>query len=326
MRVLPLAFDSLGVRSMCTLVETGRLRLLLDPGVALGPTRYGLGPTPEEWRALELSRALILEAAGRAEAVTVTHYHYDHHPFPDDLEMYRACFGGKLVMAKDRTKNINRSGKSRGRIFEENASPHAKGVEWADGRTFEIGGTEVSFSPAVWHGDVGSRVGTVVMVHVEKGGFLFGSDAQSLADPAALDWVLKRNPEFMILDGYPTIFVGWRMSQGAFEASKENLKRAVGETDAETILLDHHLLRDLNYREKMEDVFSLAERKGKRLLSAAEFLGLENLFLEAWRRELTKGERKVEVEGYYRRLCERVGVPFSSLEGKGRRERRLEGE
>lgn len=325
MKVLPLAFDSLGVRSMCTLVETGRLRLLLDPGVALGPTRYGLGPTPEEWRALELSRALIMEAAGRVEVVAVTHYHYDHHPFPDDLEMYRACFGEKTVLAKDRKRNINLSGRKRGALFEERAAPLAKRLEWADGREFEVG-ERVLVSPSVWHGDVGSRVGRVVMVHVEKGGFLFGSDAQGLADPEALKWVLERNPEFMILDGYPTLFVGWRMSQRAFEASKENLKRAVGETDAETILLDHHLLRDLRYREKMEDVFSLAERKGKRLLSAAEFLGLENLFLEAWRRELSEGKRRVEVEGYYRGLCQRVGVPFSSLRGKGGRERRLEEE
>lgn len=312
MRVLPLAFDSMGVRSMCTLLEAGKLSLLIDPGVALGPTRYGLGPTREEWRALELSRALIMKAAERAGAVAVTHYHYDHHPFPEDGEMYRACFGGKVVMAKDRRRDINPSGRKRGALFEERVAGLAERLEWADGREFEAG---IEFSPAVWHGDVGSRVGKVVMLYVEKGGFLFGSDAQGLADPEALRWVLERNPEFMILDGYPTLFVGWRMSQGAFEASKENLKRAVGETQAETILLEHHLLRDLNYREKMGEVFGLAERKGKRLLTAAEFLGLENLFLEAWRRELSRGERRVEVEGYYRRLCSRVGIPFSSLAG-----------
>ncbi|MEM2866783.1 MAG: hypothetical protein QW098_06580 [Candidatus Hadarchaeales archaeon] len=315
MKVLPLAFDSFGVRSMCTFLEAGKLRLLIDPGVALGPTRYGLGPTKEEWRALELSRALILEAAGRAETVAVTHYHYDHHPFPEDGEMYEACFKGKMVLAKDRKKNINLSGKKRGALFEERAARLAGGLEWADGREFELG-ERVEFSPAVWHGDVGSKVGTVTMLYVEKGGFLFGSDAQSLADPEALKWVLEKNPEFMILDGYPTLFVGWRMSQKAFEASMENLKRAVGETQAETILLEHHLLRDLNYREKMGKVFEVAERKGKRLLSAAEFLGLENLFLEAWRRELSEGRRKVEVEEYYQRLCGKVGVPFSSIREK----------
>jgi len=308
MDVLPLAFDSFGVRSMSTLLRSGKLRLLIDPGVALGPTRYGMGPTDAEFEALDYSRQIIMEAAGQADAVAVTHYHYDHHPFPDDSEMYGRCFGGKLVVAKDRTRNINQSGRSRGKIFEENASPHAKKIEWADGRTFEIGGTEVSFSPAVWHGDVGSRVGTVVMVYVEKGGFLFGSDAQSLADPAALDWVLKKNPEFMILDGYPTIFVGWRMSQRSFEASKENLKRAIAETSAETVILDHHILRDVNYREKMGDVLELAERKGKEVLSAAEFLGMENFFLEAWRKEIAEGKRSVDVRKFYSDLVRRLGL------------------
>ena len=308
MDVLPLAFDSFGVRSMSTLLRSGKLRLLIDPGVALGPTRYGMGPTDAEFEALDYSRQMIMEAAGQADAVAVTHYHYDHHPFPDDSEMYGRCFGGKLVMAKDRTKNINQSGRSRGKIFEENASPHAERIEWADGRTFEVGGTEISFSPAVWHGDVGSRVGTVVMVYVEKGGFLFGSDAQSLADPAALDWVLKKNPEFMILDGYPTIFIGWRMSQKSFEASKENLKRAIAETSAEKVILDHHILRDVNYREKMRDVFELAERKGKEVLSAAEFLGMENFFLEAWRKEIAEGKRRVDVRKFYSDLVRRLGL------------------
>jgi len=293
---------------MSTLLECGKLRLLIDPGVALGPTRYGMGPTEEEFEALDYSRQVIMEAAERANAVAVTHYHYDHHPFPDDLEMYERCFGGKPVMAKDRQRNINQSGKQRGRIFEENAARHAERIEWADGRTFQVGGVEISFSPAVWHGDVGSRVGTVVMIYVERCGFLFGSDAQSLADPAALEWVLEHNPEFMILDGYPTIFVGWRMSQKAFEAASENLKRAIAETQADEVILDHHILRDVNYREKMRGVFELAERKGKKLMSAAEFLGLENFFLEAWRKEIAEGSRKVDVREYYCELLGKLGV------------------
>jgi len=159
----------------------------------------------------------------------------------------------------------------------------------------------------------------VVMVCVEGGGksVLFGSDAQSLADPAALDWVLKKNPDFMILDGYPTIFVGWRMSQKAFEASKENLKRAISETQAERVILDHHLLRDINYKEKISDVIKLAGREGKELMSAAEFLGLENFFLEAWRKEIHEGKREVKVEEYYRKLCDKLEVSPSVLRFSG---------
>jgi predicted metallo-beta-lactamase superfamily hydrolase len=317
--ILPIAFDSFGVRSMSTYLQVGDLHLVIDPGVALGPTRYGMEPTQAEFEALEYSRALIMELSKKAEVVVITHYHYDHHPFPQDSEMYRTCFSGKVVFAKDRKQNINLSGKQRGKIFEDNVSKLVKQLEWADGKETEIKGVELSFSPAVWHGDVGSKVGTVIMVNIEKGGksVLFGSDAQSLADPAALRWVLDKNPDFMILDGYPTIFVGWRMSQKAFEASKENLKKAISETQAEEVILDHHLLRDINYKEKISDVLALAEKKGKKLLSAAEFLGLENFFLEAWRKEIHKGERKVDVKGYYRKLCEKIGVSSSLLRFSG---------
>ena len=48
LEVKPLAFDSFGVRSMATLVETDDLRVLIDAGVSLAPLRYGLRPHPKE--------------------------------------------------------------------------------------------------------------------------------------------------------------------------------------------------------------------------------------------------------------------------------------
>jgi hypothetical protein len=36
MAVEPLSFDSMGTRSMCTYVETGDVRIVIDPGVSLG--------------------------------------------------------------------------------------------------------------------------------------------------------------------------------------------------------------------------------------------------------------------------------------------------
>ena len=52
MKIIPLAADSLGVRSMATYVEAGSTGLLLDPGATLAPARYGLPPSEEEWEAL----------------------------------------------------------------------------------------------------------------------------------------------------------------------------------------------------------------------------------------------------------------------------------
>jgi predicted metallo-beta-lactamase superfamily hydrolase len=81
---MPLAADSLGVRSMATYVEAGDLRLLIDPGAALGPRRFNLAPTPEELEALKRAEDRIEGYSRRATLVTVSHYHADHfRPEPD---------------------------------------------------------------------------------------------------------------------------------------------------------------------------------------------------------------------------------------------------
>ena len=49
MNVVPLAADSLGVRSMATYVECGQTRILIDPGASLGGSRFNLPPADEEW-------------------------------------------------------------------------------------------------------------------------------------------------------------------------------------------------------------------------------------------------------------------------------------
>jgi len=299
MKVVPVAYDSMGVRSMATFVKTDR-KIFIDPGVALGPRRYGLPPSTYELEALSFYHSQIIRIASRCEIIVVTHYHYDHHPFPEDSEMYRV-FEGKVVLAKDRKNNINASGRKRGKIFEENVREMAKELIWADGREFEFGKTLLKISPAVWHGDVGSRVGKVIMVDVEFKGrkFVFGSDAQSLADPAAREWVLKEKPNFLIVDGYPTIFVGWRMSRRGFAEAKEGLRNVLEKVRPEVVIFDHHGVRDIKFREKMDNFWGLDVK------TAAEFLGLENLFLEAWRKEIYEG-REVRLNEYFEKWKEAV--------------------
>ena len=45
-KIVPLAFDSFGVRSMATFVETDDSKVLIDSGVSLAPLRYRLEATP----------------------------------------------------------------------------------------------------------------------------------------------------------------------------------------------------------------------------------------------------------------------------------------
>jgi len=51
-KAVPLAAESLGVRSVCTYVETWDVRILLDAGVSLCSNRYGFSPHPLEYEAI----------------------------------------------------------------------------------------------------------------------------------------------------------------------------------------------------------------------------------------------------------------------------------
>lgn len=52
-RLIPLAAESFGARSMCTYVETRDVKILLDAGVSLRPKRFGLPPHPLEFKAIK---------------------------------------------------------------------------------------------------------------------------------------------------------------------------------------------------------------------------------------------------------------------------------
>ena len=78
MKVIPLAAESLGVRSMATYVEVGRTGILIDPGATLAPARFGLPPTEDEWEALRRANDRISAYAARSSFVFVSHYHEDH--------------------------------------------------------------------------------------------------------------------------------------------------------------------------------------------------------------------------------------------------------
>ena len=62
-KATPLAAESFGVRSMCTLVETPDVTVLLDAGISLCPYRFGLPPHRIEFQTISKLRKKIAEAA-----------------------------------------------------------------------------------------------------------------------------------------------------------------------------------------------------------------------------------------------------------------------
>ena len=289
MRVIPIASESLGVRSLATFLEASGLKILIDPGVALGPRRYGLPPAKIELETLQRMRRKLQGYARRADVVIISHYHYDHHtPFFEGLyessseAFAREIYRDKLLFIKHPRENINFSQRKRAWAFLKNAEPIAKRIEFADGKTFDLGGVRLEFSPAVPHGREGSKLGFVVMTMIDDGSkrIIHASDIQ-LLNRKAVEWIIEKNPDLLITGGPPT-YLGKR-AEGSWETGVKNLNEIIRETNAE-VILDHHIVRDRRYPE----FFSELEKRPK---TFARFLKVEDRPLEAYRRELHRIEK-----------------------------------
>ncbi|MCS7119766.1 MAG: hypothetical protein RMJ07_05560 [Nitrososphaerota archaeon] len=297
-RVLPLAFESFGVRSMCTYVETGDLRILLDAGVALGPNRFGLPPHPKEYEALRERRNLILKFSGRSEIITVSHYHFDHHtPSYTDWantwstgKIAEKIYGGKVIFAKSYKSKVNASQRQRGWMFARTGGKNAARLEFADGRSFRFGETCIRFSEPVFHGREESELGWLLMVTIEYDGdrVLLAPDVQGPICQKTVDIILAETPRLAVIGGPPTYLTNFSEDVESFKSALMNLKILVSRIP--TVILDHHILRDGGWREKIMPVFEAAESVGHRIVTAAEFLGENNRLLEASRKKLYEEE------------------------------------
>ncbi|MCS7124433.1 MAG: hypothetical protein NZ932_03345 [Candidatus Bathyarchaeota archaeon] len=290
-KIIPLGFDSFGVRSMATFVETKNLKILIDPGVSLAPLRYGLEPHPLEWQRLEETWNVIKDYAQESDVLVITHYHYDHHD-PDYPELYR----GKTVFIKHPAQNINLSQKGRAAYFLEAIKGLPEKLEVADGKSFVFGETTINFSRAVCHG-TNPKLGYVTETCITCGGekFLHTSDVEGPSLEGQIAFILEQKPDTLFVDGPMTYMLGYRYSFKSLEASNANLVKAIKEGMLHTLVLDHHLLRDLNYKMRVKPVYEEAQRHDVKVVTAAEFAGIKIEMLEALRRDLYA---KYGVEGF----------------------------
>jgi len=276
MKITPVAADSLGARSMATLVETEDVCVLIDPSVRLAPYRYDLTPHPtEEDRQRELWRE-IRDAAKRADVLTVSHYHFDHHN-PKAPSIFR----GKLALLKDGSFHINRSQRERASVFVRALKKYPKEIQVADGHIFDFGKTQLTFSPAVPHG-FNDELGYVVMTRISEGTetFLHTSDVLGPPLKAHLSFILDSEPSVLYVDG-PMTHMPENYPEARTRQSITNLLRIVRSTAVETVIVDHHALRDRAWQSWIEPVLRAGEDHGVQVRTAAGFLGMKTDQLEA---------------------------------------------
>ncbi|HOK58672.1 MAG TPA: hypothetical protein PK659_06280 [Methanothrix sp.] len=280
MNLIPIAFDSLGVRSMATCLEAGGLRVMIDPAVSLGPRRYGLPPHPVEIDRLNAAWQEVRGVAESSDIIIVTHYHYDHHN-PDDPDIYK----GKIVYIKDPKNRINFSQKRRAHYFLGRLE--GEDIRIADGGEFSHGPLTIRFSQPVYHG-TGNRLGYVIETSISCGEdkVLYTSDVEGPAMDDQVSFILEENPRTLILDGPMTYLLGYRYSEEDLSRSVENIIKIISSTSIKTIVIDHHFMRDIAYADRIPEVYMSAQDAGVRVLSAAELTGRTPDLLEARRKEL----------------------------------------
>jgi hypothetical protein len=282
MLVMPLAAESLGVRSVATYVECGETRVLIDPGAMLAPNRFGLAPAEEEWEALRRANDRISAYAARASVVFVSHYHEDHFRYDPGL------YAGRRLWAKDPKRHIAGRQALRAATLWNGLAGRCQ-PDAAEGRRLETADSVLQASPPLSHGPDGGGLGYVVALTVEdrREGtrFVHASDVQGPLSPVAAAYLARQRPTLLYLSG-PPAYMEARIGADLVERGIDHLLRIIDQTGCR-VILDHHALRDAAYPERFRRLWETG-----RVVTAAGFLGLADRPLEAGRRQLWTGRRK----------------------------------
>ncbi len=204
--------------------------------------------------------------------------------YPDPLEELPHAMSLRLGSYDSRRRELLRKGAE---WFRRRASKWAEyprvpevsceafRLRFADGATVELGATKIRFTKPMFHGVEFSRVGWVVGVVVEHGSekLLYTSDVNGPIIEDYADWVVRERPDYLLLDGPATYTLGYMLNATNLRRAVENIKRIVAECAPKLVLLDHHLPREPRFRDRLAEVYGLAEREGVRVTTVAEYLG-----------------------------------------------------
>ncbi len=282
MKVIPLAAESLGVRSMATYVEVGQTGVLIDPGATLSPSRFNLPPAEEEWEAFRRANDRISAYAKRADVIFVSHYHEDH--FRSDPATYE----GRTVLVKDPRRMVAGLQAKRAAELWTALLPVAR-VQSADGchrRTLDL---ELRVSPPLPHGAEGTPLGFLVVLTLvdpaEGERFVFASDVQGPLSAVAAAYIVQARPTLLYLSGPPS-YIERELGTPLIERGIDNLLRIVDATGCR-VIMDHHAVRDARFAERLARLWESGS-----VVTAAGYLGLADAPLESRRNRAWAAARK----------------------------------
>lgn len=291
MKIEILGTESLGVRGLCCFVRTESKKILIDPGIALGYTRYKLLPHPLQVAVDERIQEKIVEAWSEATDIVISHFHGDHIPLVDanPYQLNIKKIAGLNTDAKiwAKSSHLSPTEKKRADSFSLALNKNLISAEEK-----EQGG--LSFSNPVPHGEA-NNLETVIMTKVEEDCvFVHASDIQ-LLNNEAVSQILSWKPDIVLASGPPLYL---------FKLSKDQVRRALYNAtklsqEVDTLILDHHLMRGYAGVKWLK---RLSSETRKKILCGADFMKKPRMLLEARRKRLYE-EMPVD-EGWHEAYAE----------------------
>ncbi len=158
--------------------------------------------------------------------------------------------------------------------IEEHELRDGTKILWAEGRTLDLGDTEIVLLEPWFHGIEYDRTGWIVPIVVKKCNreLFFTSDVMGPAIEDYAEFIARSRADIVILDGPPTYLFPYMLN-------RINLRRAIDNaitivcSRPRLVIYDHHLLREKRWRQRVADVFREAEKCGSVVMTAAEYLG-----------------------------------------------------
>lgn len=293
MEIIPVAFDSMGVRSMCTFVHTDKHNILIDPGIALATRRLGLPPTNIELNTFNIYKNKILDFSKRSDIIIITHYHLDHY-IPSHDEMFDELYSDKIVLCKNRKTKLNFSQRTEGKEFEMSVKRVCKELHFIDGNSFTFDDVKIKFSQPLWHGVERGSYGYLIMPTITSGKekLLYAGDVMGPITKENTDYIISENPDTIIMCGPPTHLVGYDITETHLDIIRRNVEQIIRKTHVKNIIYDHYILRDKEYMKYYRQFVILAKKLNKRFLTGAEYAGMPVRQLEAKRDEIYKEEEE----------------------------------
>ena len=134
------------------------------------------------------------------------------------------------------------------------------------------------FSEPLYHGIEYAKTGWVIAVIIEYDDekILYSSDIQGPTIEDYAKWIIEENPNILLLDGPPTYLIPYMFNLINFRRTQENIKWIIREArNLKLIIYDHHLTRDMKFRERVAEVYEYAKKHDVKILDVANYLGLK---------------------------------------------------